>query len=325
VLSLRATYGDNFGKLLLDGAPLDSDIFKSKCFLVGQYDKNWPHLTVQETCTFAARLFGIVKKEIDITNIVHEVGLTDVLHSRNSSLSGGQQRRLSLAIALLKQPAVLFLDEVTSGLDSASADRVCKALRRIVDEKNIMVICTIHQPSTKIFLECFDQLILLSKGRVAYAGGTRRAEDYFSCLGYPVPAMTNPSEHYLELVNSDFGDVETVDKIIDAWEQETSDAGADIDVEHQSQSNTGTIFSPDLKLAKQSLFQETQIVLRRHFIMICRDVSCLVLSSATYVFNTSKQIFAHPPLTWIVACALPWSLYYCPCHELYFCVCVLEC
>ena len=123
-----------------------------------------------------------MKKEIDITNIVHEVGLTDVLHSRNSSLSGGQQRRLSLAIALLKQPAVLFLDEVTSGLDSASADRVCKALRRIVDEKNIMVICTIHQPSTQIFLECFDQLIFLSKGRVAYAGGTRRAEDYFSGL-----------------------------------------------------------------------------------------------------------------------------------------------
>ena len=55
-------------------------------------------------------------------------------------------------------------------------------MRRIVDEKNIMVICTIHQPSTQIFLECFDQLIFLSKGRVAYAGGTRRAEDYFSGL-----------------------------------------------------------------------------------------------------------------------------------------------
>jgi ABC-2 type transport system ATP-binding protein len=104
----------------LDKAPLDSDTFKSKCFLVGQHDKNWPHLTVQETCTFAARLFGIVKKKIDITNIVHKVGLTDVLCSRNSSLSGGQQRRISFAIALLKQPAVLFLDEVTSGLDSAT-------------------------------------------------------------------------------------------------------------------------------------------------------------------------------------------------------------
>ena len=93
--------------------------------------------------------------------------------------------------------------------------------------------------------------------------------------------MTNPSDRYLDLVNSDFGGVETVNQIIDSWEQGTSDAG-DIDVEHQRQSDTGKSFSCDLKLAMQSLFQETQIVLRRHFIMICRDASCLISFCATY-------------------------------------------
>jgi hypothetical protein len=95
--------------------------------------------------------------------------------------------------------------------------------------------------------------------------------------------MTNPSDRYLDLVNSDFGGVETVDQIIDSWEQGTNDAG-DIDLEHQRQSDTGKSFS------------------------------------------CSKQIFlARPPLTWILACDLPWSLYCCPRHELYFCVCVLKC
>ena len=254
---------------------MDNKVFKEKCFLVGQYDKNWPHLTVCETCTFAARLFGTAG---DISTIVSEVidevvGLTSVSNSRNSSLSGGQQRRLSLAIALLKQPEVLFLDEVTSGLDSASAEKVCNALRQIVDEKNIMVICTIHQPSTRIFLECFDELILMSKGRIAYSGGTRNAKDYFAKLGHSIPAMTNPAEYYMELVNSDFGGDEAVNEILDAWTK-GDDGFEDEEGQDHSLRRHGDTGLPHSELfSKPSLMKETQIILQRQFKMACRDVS----------------------------------------------------
>ena len=277
MLSLRATYGANCGKLLLNEKPLDSDIFKKECFFVGQHDNNWPHLTVCETCTFAARLFGVVKNNHiakAVIDVLEEVGLTDASNTRNSKLSGGQQRRLSLAIALLKKPTVLFLDELTSGLDSASADRVCKRLRRIVDEEDIIVICTIHQPSTKIFLECFNQLILLSKGRVVYAGGTRSAEDYFASLGHPIPAMTNPSEHYLELVNSDFGGTEAIEQLLDTWCQRTTETNALMDM-GQSQNMYDLSSLQDCEVTENSFFCETQILLRRHFLMVCRDVSFL--------------------------------------------------
>ena len=275
-LSLRATYGKNYGKLLLNDKPLDSDTFKKECFFVEQYDNNWPHITVRETCTFAAQLFGIVK-ENDITTAVLDIldamGLTDDLNTRNKNLSGGQQRRLSLAVALLKKPKVLFLDEVTSGLDSSSADRVCKILRQIVDEEHIIVICTIHQPSTKVFLNYFNHLILLSKGRCAYAGGTSSAEDYFADLGHPIPAMTNPSEHYLELINSDFGGTATVEKIIKTWSERMTETNAFVNME-QSQNKSEIASLQDCEVTKKnSLFRETQILLKRHFLMVCRDVS----------------------------------------------------
>jgi len=285
--------------------------------LVGQYDKNWSYLTVLETCTFAAKLYGIKSnstediitahvhddlldnhsnsKEDNTTAVVHDlidkVGLTEVSNSRNLSLSGGQQRRLSLAIALLKQPKVLFLDEVTSGLDSASADRVCKVLRKLVDEKNVMVICTIHQPSTKIFLEYFDRFILLSKGCIAYDGGTKNAKDYFSRLGHPVPIMTNPSEHYLELVNSDFGDSEVVNKIINAWEK---DGGFD---EEWDGNDKEQVTQPS-SFSKPSFFQETQILLQRHFKIVYRDpvlylgrcIVALVMNCVfAFVYNNAKK------------------------------------
>lgn len=225
-LSLRSNYGKLSGELKLDGQDIDNAVFKEKCFFVGQHDSNWSHLSVMETCRFAIQLFGRFdsRKEEDlfVGRILDEVGLTSVKDIINSKLSGGQQRRLSLAIALLKKPEVLFLDEVTSGLDSAAADSICKTLQRIAKDENVIIFCTIHQPSTNIFLNCFDKTILLSKGQVAYAGGTNESQTYFADLGFPIPPLTNPCEYYLDLINSDFNDSSDVDKILESWHTETT-------------------------------------------------------------------------------------------------------
>lgn len=225
-LSLRANYGNLSGELKLDGQDLNNAVFKEKCFFVGQHDSNWSHLTVMETCQFAIQLFGRFdsRKEEDlfVSRILDEVGLTSVKDTMNSKLSGGQQRRLSLAIALLKKPEVLFLDEVTSGLDSAAADSICKTLQRIAKDENVIIFCTIHQPSSNIFLNCFDKTILLSKGQVAYAGGTKESQTYFADLGFPIPPLTNPCEYYLDLINSDFNDSSDVDKLLESWHTENA-------------------------------------------------------------------------------------------------------
>jgi ABC-type multidrug transport system ATPase subunit len=94
-------------------------IFREHCFVVVQHDKHWPYLTLRETMRYAAELYDVADAEnIDpvIEEIITKMGLNSCADTRNASLSGGQRRRLSIGVALLKQPTLLFLDEPTSGL-----------------------------------------------------------------------------------------------------------------------------------------------------------------------------------------------------------------
>lgn len=105
-------------------------------------------------------------------------------------LSGGQKRRLSVCLALVKMPKFLFLDEPTSGLDSTSALKLCQLIRKMVDRFQMATMLTIHQPNTKIY-ETFSKLMLLNKGKVMYFGPSMETEKWFSEFGYPLPRKTN--------------------------------------------------------------------------------------------------------------------------------------
>lgn len=102
--------------MTLNGVPLSDKIFKTHCYVVKQHDKHWPYLTCRETLRFAAELFNVAPTVEDMNFLVEEIvqkmGLSVVADARNSSLSGGQQRRLSIGIALLKQPTLLLLGEL---------------------------------------------------------------------------------------------------------------------------------------------------------------------------------------------------------------------
>ena len=122
-LTLDAHYGVAKGSVKLNGIPLTNEIFKEHCFVVPQQDKHWPYLTCRETLFFATQLYQVVSKEeeeILVDGILEKMGLQICADTANARLSGGQRRRLSIGIALIKQPRVLFLDEPTSGLDAAS-------------------------------------------------------------------------------------------------------------------------------------------------------------------------------------------------------------
>ena len=101
--------------------------------------------------------------------MISKMGLDTCAHTRAARLSGGQKRRLSLAIARLKHPTLLFLDEPTSGLDAAAASNIMKEIIRVAREERLIILCTIHQPSTKVY-DGFDQVMILSQGREAFAG-----------------------------------------------------------------------------------------------------------------------------------------------------------
>lgn len=78
---------------------------------------------------------------------------------------------------LLTDPALLFCDEPTTGLDASSAQEIV-TLMNIMASSGKTVICTIHQPSSQVF-SMFSQLILLTEGKIAFMGSTSNALEFF--------------------------------------------------------------------------------------------------------------------------------------------------
>lgn len=101
----------------LNGYPLNQKTFNQLCYHVEQHDSHWPYLTCIETLRCAAELYHAVNKDsIDIVvdDVIRKMGLEVCKDTRNARLSGGQRKRLSIGVALLKSPTVLYLDEPTS-------------------------------------------------------------------------------------------------------------------------------------------------------------------------------------------------------------------
>lgn len=112
-----------------------------------------------------------------INHIVSTLGMNTILDTRLSFLSGGERKKVALAVQLLNDPPILFCDEITTGLDSYSAANIVSTLKRIARTGKI-VICTIHQPASGVF-DKFDEVILLSNGRLAYQGPVSMVNQLF--------------------------------------------------------------------------------------------------------------------------------------------------
>lgn len=116
-----------------------------------------------------------VKKRIDY--IVSTLGMSTILNTRLLFLSGGERKKVALAVQLLNDPPIMFCDEITTGLDSYSATHIVNTLKCIARTGKI-VICTIHQPASGVF-DKFDQVVLLSNGRLAYQGPVSMVNQLF--------------------------------------------------------------------------------------------------------------------------------------------------
>ncbi|CAB9519407.1 Putative white-brown complex homolog protein 30 [Seminavis robusta] len=287
-LTLDAFYGKPSGKVTLNGVKLTDSVFKQHCYVMKQHDKHWPYLTCRETLQYAAELYNVsAKKDIPLVveEIIQKMGLSVCSETRCARLSGGQQRRLSIGVALLKQPTLLFLDEPTSGLDAAAAENIMQEIVRVAKEERLIIMCSIHQPSTKVY-NGFDEVMILSKGREAFSGPIKTAPTYFDSIGYPIPEQMNPAEHFLDLVNSDFSSPEEVDRILNEWEETNPNRagsvhGTDNDDDGQKGIAAGLHRNP---------CTDMMIMFRRHARLIVRDPvlyvgRCIIILVTNVVFG----------------------------------------
>ncbi|KAF8748851.1 ABC-2 type transporter [Rhizoctonia solani] len=163
------------------GFTIDGGEGRVKVGFVDQTDVLPPNLTVIEALLFAAKLklpesTPPAEKLARVEHVIRQLGLSEVAHSRiggntERGLSGGERRRVSIALEIVAGVEVLVLDEPTSGLDSVSAANVARVLAELAHdpENPVAVIASIHQPSSRLYHQ-FDQILLLSRGEQVYFG-----------------------------------------------------------------------------------------------------------------------------------------------------------
>lgn len=173
------------GTLEINGRPL-SDV-KELIGFVPQDDLLIEELTVYQNLYYTARLCfdSLSGTEIE-EKIMHVLKELCLEHTKdmvvgsplNKTISGGQRKRLNIALELIREPVVLFLDEPTSGLSSADTENVMGLLKAQTD-KGRLVVVNIHQPSSDVY-KLFDRLWLLDKGGYpVYDGNPVNAVSYF--------------------------------------------------------------------------------------------------------------------------------------------------
>ena len=235
VLTLDRKGGTPMGDVRLNGIAFTEQMYSQRSAYVAQEDTLWATLTVRDHLDLALDLYqpGLmpVEREREASSLLESVGLTDHADAKagdvlRRGLSSGLKRRLSIALALAKKPQLLFLDEPTSGVDSASAALMMAFLKRVAAEANIAVLCTIHQPPASVYAG-FDNTLILSEAQVAYFGPAADLGSYLQKLGHPNPENQNPAEFALDLVNKDFTDGASVQALLEKWSPSPlSDGGA---------------------------------------------------------------------------------------------------
>eukprot|EP00616_Rhizochromulina_sp_CCMP1243_P015722 CAMPEP_0118974766 /NCGR_PEP_ID=MMETSP1173-20130426/13343_1 /TAXON_ID=1034831 /ORGANISM="Rhizochromulina marina cf, Strain CCMP1243" /LENGTH=645 /DNA_ID=CAMNT_0006924557 /DNA_START=63 /DNA_END=2000 /DNA_ORIENTATION=+ len=290
------------GSVTIDGEQLTRSYFAKHCAFVPQYDALWPAMTAVENLEYAARLYGDFGGDVEnmnaaISDIMEELGLSSCKDVKVGNvflkgLSGGQKRRLSLGCELVSgRKEILFLDEPTSGLDAASASEIMKLIRRIAKIFNLIVCCSIHQPSSHVFF-AFDRLLLLSGGHSAFFGQAADSLAYFETIGHKMSRTMNPADFLLEVVNSDFTDKAGVQAVIDAWKHHAKDyaeapAKSFVDEEQGGAIEVKPVPGPtgDSVVSQgSSPMGRTMLLMSRAFKCYSRDPALYLLRFAMYGF-----------------------------------------
>lgn len=174
---------ESAGALMWEGRNLseEGDLDPSEIGYVPQFSIAYDPLTVDESVEASTRLRVKVRdmEELDqrIDRVLEETGLAAIADRQVKVLSGGQKRRLGLAMELVSDPKLLLCDEVTSGLDPRSEREIVRLLHDLSRREGRIVLSVTHSLA---HLELYDSILVLHEGRVAYHGPPEQMTHYFS-------------------------------------------------------------------------------------------------------------------------------------------------
>lgn len=290
------------GQVLVDGDDLYQkfDLYRSDIGYVPQDDIIHKNLRVDQALYYAARLRlppDTSKKEIkeDITRVLQQVEMEGHKQTPIHRLSGGQRKRVSIAVELLANPKLFFLDEPTSGLDPGLEKTMMQTLRKLSRQNGQTIVLVTH--ATANIGEC-DQVAFMAQGRLVYFGPPREALTFF---GLPDNDMSGFAEIYKRVDDPDMQqarqkaqDWETRYKQSPQYQQYVLDRKIKTGQMQRAAHNR-----PQRKLPRVDLWQQFWVLTRRYLNLVLRDpVLRLTLLAVMPLIGLCLALVARP--TWLV-------------------------
>ena len=175
------------GNVLINQLDLNRnfDSLKQAIGYVPQEDVIHRELSVYRTLYYVARLRlsrDVSKREIDqiVNEVLDVTGLNERKNVAVGKLSGGQRKRVSIAVELITKPSCIFLDEPTSGLDPATADRIMRLFKQVAESGRTVVMTTHAMENVKMF----DKIAVLMRGRLVFFGKPDDALIHFKAASF---------------------------------------------------------------------------------------------------------------------------------------------
>jgi ABC-type multidrug transport system ATPase subunit/uncharacterized membrane protein len=326
---LSGIYQPSAGKVSINSLDVhkQNDQLQGVCGFVPQNDLLVEELTVYENLWYNAKFCfnNLSKNEVHelVIQTLKNLGLFDkkdlvVGSAMNKTISGGQRKRLNIALELIREPSVLYLDEPTSGLSSRDSENVMDLLREL-SSRGKLIFIVIHQPSSDLY-KMFDRVIILDEGgKLVYYGNPVEAVIHFKRIdnqvnygqgGCPNCGNINPEQIFniIEAQQVDeYGNYTSQRKISPKrWKQYYEETGKEaiekIHSEHQPPANLnipgwfGQWFNY-IKRDFRSKFSNSQYMM---LVLTVSPVLAFILSyliryiadptSKTYIFRENENI-----------------------------------
>lgn len=197
------------------------DSLKQSIGYVPQDDIIHRELTVYRTLYFVAKLrlsSDVSRSEINqiIEEVLDVTGLTERRDVPINQLSGGQRKRVSIAVELITKPSVIFLDEPTSGLDPATEEKIMKLFRQIAESGRTVILTTHAMENVKLF----DKIVVLIRGKLAFYGKPNEALAHLGAGSFKelYDKLEEPIEQRLKL-SGNGNRQQITEQVAEEWKQ----------------------------------------------------------------------------------------------------------
>jgi len=199
---IKSTYGDVY----FDGSSISKNVnsIRKDFGVCAQTNIIYPDLTVEDHIKFYASLKNV---QVDVDEVLSELDLLQQKQLKSSKLSGGQKRKLCIAMATIGNPKYIFLDEPTTGLDPLSRRKIWELLLK-KKEGRVIFLTTHYMDEADILA---DRKLILNKGKIRCLGTSLFLKNHFN-MKYNLDVETNEKERINELIMNFLPEAEYVKK-----------------------------------------------------------------------------------------------------------------